>query len=208
MRHMTLLETIADEDILLEAWKRTYAGKSDDVREHSEGFDKESLADFKENDIENIKQISLELSTGIYTLSPLSGFEKEKKNGNFRLITAPTVRDRIVHASILAMIQQYYPEIRNKSSYCLPRSKEKSERVNFIDAFRMINSHIKNGNTYVFESDIESFFDKIVKKRLLRSVLTSLPDKSIDHLIKDIVYYEVGNLSRFTKINFTYPFVV
>lgn len=196
---MSLLNKIADEKKLTDAWERVYDGKSDDVREKSRGIDDESLADFKKNDKENIKEISKQLLNSTYSLQSLFGFTEPKKNGKFRLITAPCVRDRIVHAAILAVIQEFFPEIRNGSSYCLPRTKLKSERVNFIDAFRMLIKQVEKGNNYVFESDIESFFDRIIKKRLFEEVLTQLPDNSIDGLIEGIVYFEIGNIDDFKE---------
>lgn len=197
---MSLIEEVADLANLKLAWERTLSGKSDDLRERSKGMDDESLADFAKNAELNLKIISKTLLNGKYRLNSLKGFEIKKNKGNFRLITAPTVRDRIVHGAMLSIIQKFFLEIRNGSSYCLPRTPNRSERVNFIDAFRVMTQYLKEGNLFVFESDIESFFDKVDKEMFLSKMLKKLPDRSLDKLLRNIVYFKVGNIKKFQPL--------
>jgi retron-type reverse transcriptase len=198
---MTLREKISNTTRLTQAWKKIYSGKSDDVREHSRGVDDESLADFKKNEDNYIKEIAELLSQDKYQMSKLKAFLEPKKDGNFRLITAPCVRDRIVHAAILEVIQSSFPEIRNGSSYCLPQTNMRSEKVSSIDAFKMIIKQIKAGEFYLFESDIQSFFDKVIKKKLFEELTSSLDDQSINELLREIVYFEVANLNEFRHVH-------
>lgn len=79
----------------------------------------------------------------------------------------------------------------------MPKTKNKKEKVNFIDAFRTVVTEVKKNNVYVFESDIESFFDKVDKSELLKIVCEKLPDSSIDHILKGIIYFSIGNVSEF-----------
>ncbi len=117
----SLLEQVANIDNLTNAWKKVYSGKSEDVRKKSKGEDDESIYDFCVNHEINITELSKQLSSNSYIINPLKGFLEKKKNGTYRLISVPTVRDRIIQSSILSVIQSYYPEIKNGVSYCLPR---------------------------------------------------------------------------------------
>lgn len=195
---ISIISQIASKETLKRAWDSVYSGKNYDVRKNSKGIDDVSIFDYKQNLDENLKDLSQKLQNQTYVMQKLHGFLEKKKSGKFRLISAPTVEDRIVHTAILSIIEKYFPEIRNGSSYCLPKIKNR-KKINFIDAFRTIIQKIKEGNTCVFESDIESFFDTVSKEKLLKIITGKLPDSSINNLIKDIVYFSIGNIKEFEK---------
>jgi hypothetical protein len=51
----------------------------------------------------------------------------------------------------------------------------------------------------VYESDIQGFFDSIVRERLFNKVKQNLIDDSLNKVIRDIIYFQIGNYDQLKK---------
>ena len=89
-----IFEQICSIDNLFEAFKEVNKNKG------APGIDNETLEDFKENKEENLHGLKKEVETWNYCPSPVRRVEIPKPDGGVRLLGVPTVKDRILHASV------------------------------------------------------------------------------------------------------------
>lgn len=202
----TLRKQISDISLLNKCWKSIYSGKKEDIREFSRGIDEVSINGFKENLATNLAGISYSLSNGEYEMLPLKAIPipKGKNKDRYRLVTSPSVSDRIVHKAILSAINGiFYPLINTGVSYCGVRenvfSYRKKKSKNHISAIKQLAALVREGNFWVFESDIEGFFDNVPKESLYNSIVSALPDSSINDLIRQVIFFKIGNLQDLKK---------
>ena len=182
----------------MRCWKSIYSGKKEDVREYSRGIDDISINKFKDNLGTNLATISQSLINNQYKLSPLKCIPIPKPNGKYRLVTSPTISDRIVHKAILSILSDlFYPVVNTGVSYCGVKknifSKKKTSTQNHISALKKLTSLVKKRLYWVYESDIEGFFDNVPKNALFEKIIKVLPDTSINTLIHQIIFFEIGN---------------
>ncbi len=200
----TLRQKISEIKCLQKCWRNIYSSKREDVRESSRGFDNITLNQFKEKAATNLARISWELVNDRYKFSPLKGIPIRKANGNYRLVTSPSVSDRIVHKAILSAINEiFYSLVDTGVSYCGVKrnlfSSSKKKDKNHISAIKQITTLVSEKKFWIFESDIEGFFDNVPKKNLLDLIINDLPDSSINDLIKQIIFFEIGNEADLEK---------
>ena len=173
---------------LLKAWKELYAKASPRKKYNTRGVDEQTLEDFKLKEKNNLKEISLSMrSNNGYQFSDLFPIFIKKANGKPRIISIPTVKDRIVQKSIKMVLQK-----SGKWSYC------KFNGINFgfvkekgvKDA---INKAIKERrvNPYVYKTDITSFFDRIDRNELKEIVKKKIKSKSLHKIIYSIIDCEI-----------------
>lgn len=210
-----LIDQLADFQLLLKCWKNVYQGKSDSARANSKGIDNISIDDFDSSDDKYLNKILILLQKRKYKFSNLRGYpEPKKENGKFRLVTVATVPDRIVHKAILSLIVlPVFPYINTGVSYCGVKDKiwkRKADRnsLNTKHAIEKLAFHIKNKKYCIFKSDIKAFYDEIPKRKLFNKVIKVakiyFPDTSLLPMIKEIIFFHLGNPDRFIKDNLEY----
>lgn len=160
------------------------------------GIDGVSIRDFKRREATFIEKISNELCDGNYTFDAIKCSLRRKLNGKHRKISEPTVRDRVVHRAIHKVINPIlFPYINTDVSYCGVKKDvdEDDETPNIKSAIEKLVEHVKRKNYWIFESDIKGFFDNVPKQRMFDEIIGLLPDSSINGLIRQIIYYRIGN---------------
>lgn len=199
---MSILEELVSLTLLEKSWEAITRGKSAERRQGSRGVDKVSINDFCKDQTtlqKNLTEIQSELKNQSYKFSNLKPTlipkpEKEKD----RLISIPTVKDRIVHRALLHLInREAYETINNEVSYCgikadTFKKTRKSEIKDIRGAINKLKDKIAEKNFWVLESDITGFFDNINKKTLknrLKSLLN--PDQSINWLLEKLLNYDI-----------------
>jgi retron-type reverse transcriptase len=199
-----LLHTLARPTILKKAWTSLKSGKSDDARKSIRGIDGVSIKKFEQilEDNPNIfDDISDQLLKNNYELSELKGFFYRKSNKkDFRLICPPSVTDSIIHSAILTTIKPYFDsQLNNGASYSGVPIKKGRKKTNHITAIKNIHAAFKRGNYFVYESDIKGFFDHINKSILYEKITSNLPDSSLNELIRQVIYFKLGNYADLVK---------
>lgn len=202
-----LCDEISDIKLLTKCWQSIFSGKKEDIRENSRGIDHVTLNEFKENLATNLANISYQLSNSLYKMSDLKGIPILKANGKYRLVTSPTIADRIVHKAILSVVNDiFYPIVNTGVSYCGVKknifSYKKRNSKNHISALKKMASLVKQENFWVYESDIEGFFDNVPKKTMFEMIIKELPDTSINTLINAIIFFDIGNNKDLKKEKF------
>lgn len=216
-----LKDRLANRKRLEKCWKEIYQGKSDTVRRMSCGIDEITLNDFKREHKRNIEQLSIALKNNEFQFSPLKGFPKSKGkkkkgvNKKKRLISVPTVQDRIVHKAILSVLNDVlYTHINTGVSYCGVKksfwtsiSLKNEIKMNIRKAIKVLVEYVEKGYFWIFETDIKGFFDNVPKDKMIEKVFAALPkgDNSLNEYIKQIIYFEIDNLDELKNKNVNLP---
>jgi group II intron reverse transcriptase/maturase len=188
------MQQLSNASLLKKSWKAVRRKKSKEVAKFSRGIDNVTLADFGKNEKENLASLLQRLEAGKYVPQPVKINLEEKDNGKYRPIAIPTIEDRVVQRAILELFEPYLsPIINNGVSYCGVRDEE-NESVTIKNAIEKIVGHVGKGYFWIFESDIVSFYDEIPKVAMLKKLDSVIPmDKSMRNLVKQYIYYKLGN---------------
>jgi RNA-directed DNA polymerase len=197
---VNLLAEISKRDTLVKAWKGLTK------RPFSYGLDEITIESFRYGLDGHLEEIQKQLHYGSYKFYALRLYLSAKKDGGYRPIKIPSVRDRVVQKAIadtifLHLDKKY--DLANKASYAyLPGKK-------IQDASSEILKWRAEGYKYVCKADIKKFFENINKDALLKLVFDALPDNSLNTIIEaavrndiesgDYMYYE-----RMTGKSFVY----
>ncbi|QQS59555.1 hypothetical protein IPN35_01560 [Candidatus Peregrinibacteria bacterium] len=204
-----LLNEVAEINRLKKCWMSIYASKSEDIRKMSKGIDNVTLEDFKKDDDQNLKDIHTQIATGKFEFDEIKSIPKKKSNGKIRLISAPTVRDRVVHKSILSILSDaLYDHINTGVSYCGVKKdfwKKEKDGLSIKRAIEQLVTYVKRRNYWIFETDIKGFFDHVPKEKILKKVCEVLPDRSLEKYLKQIIFFDIGNESELLKKEIEIP---
>lgn len=141
------------------------------------GTDGQTIAEFEENLIENLEEIKEELKEKNYQPSPVKRVYIDKGNGEKRPLGIPTVKDRVVQQVLKEVIEPVFePEFLDCSYGFRP---DKSAHM----AIKKVEEYLKDGNVWVVDADIKSYFDTIDHKLLIDAVADKISDGSILNLI-------------------------
>jgi group II intron reverse transcriptase/maturase len=142
------------------------------------GIDGVSIADFEANLDEELSQLQQELSSWTYQPSPVRRVEIPKPGGKgMRLLGIPTVRDRVVQATLKLLLEPIFDPHFSPNSYGFRPGRSQHQAVEA--AQRIVNS----GKPYVVDIDLSKFFDRIHHDRLIARMGEKVTDKRILRLV-------------------------
>ena len=166
-----LFEQIYSMDNLTEAFR--------DVRRNRgvPGVDDITIKTFGADLQKNLSTLAQEVSSWKYKPSPVKGVEIPKPNGGKRKLGIPTVKDRVLHASIKNVLEPIFEPMFSDNSYGF-RPKRNQEMA--VKAARNI---VHGGKDYVLDMDLSKFFDRISHDRLIYRLGLFVNDKRVLRLI-------------------------
>ncbi len=181
-----LINEISKRDNLIKAWK------SLTKRSFSYGFDNVTIEDFSKTLEGQLDEIQKQLTakTPNYKFAELRLYLAPKKDGGFRPIKIPAVRDRVVQKAIYDAIYPHLDKkykINNPASYAYIKSRKIEDVATKVLKLR------EAGYRYCCKADIEKFFEKVNKKQLLKLVTNALPDNSLDKLVETAIANDISN---------------
>jgi len=142
------------------------------------GIDGVRIADFEANLDEELSQLQQELSNWTYQPSPVRRVEIPKPGGKgMRLLGIPTVRDRVVQATLKLLLEPIFDPHFSPHSYGFRPGRSQHQAVEA--AQRIVNS----GKPYVVDIDLSKFFDRIHHDRLIARMGEKITDKRILRLV-------------------------
>ncbi len=171
MNNFYIWEKFKDIDNLKLAWMKVSSNMG------CPGVDKVSIKDFQFNLEENLQVLNKILSEQTYEPLPFLKITVPKNNLEKRNINIPAIRDRIVQTAIVNILEPIFEKKFIDSSYGYRPDKSA------IKALNKIQKYIKNGNTWVLDSDIDSFFDNVDTEILFDLIKKEVSDKKLLNLL-------------------------
>ena len=144
----------------------------------SPGVDGVTIAEFESRLTEELSRLKEELESWTYKPSPVRRVEIPKPGGKgIRLLGVPTVRDRVVHATLKELLEPIFEPLFSDHSYGFRPERNQRQAV---EAAREI---VAGGKPYVVDIDLSKFFDRIHHDRLIARLSQQVADKRILRLI-------------------------
>ena len=144
----------------------------------SPGIDGVTIEEFGSRLSEELSQLKADLESWTYQPSPVRRVEIPKPGGKgIRLLGVPTVRDRVVHATLKELLEPIFEPSFSDHSYGFRPGRNQRQAV---EAARKI---VASGKPYVVDIDLSKFFDRIHHDRLIARLSQQIADKRILRLI-------------------------
>lgn len=166
-----LFDKITSKNSLEQAWYQVWKNKG------AAGVDGITVMKFAENSKEELDRLSDELRNWSYKPSPVKRMEISKPDGGIRLLGIPTIRDRVVQASIKAALEPIFEETFSESSYGFRPGRSQK------DAVHAAQKIVQSGKEYVVDIDLSKFFDRIHHDRLIGRMRQTVEDPKVLRLI-------------------------
>jgi RNA-directed DNA polymerase len=167
-----LFEALCSIETLEAGFRRVKKNKG------SPGVDGVTIAEFESRLSEELSQLKEDLESWTYKPSPVRRVEIPKPGGKgIRLLGVPTVRDRVVHATLKLLLEPIFEPLFSDHSYGFRPERNQRQAV---EAAREI---VAGGKPYVVDIDLSKFFDRIGHDRLIARLGQTLSDKRILRLI-------------------------
>jgi len=110
-----------------------------------------------------------------------------KANGKLRPLGIPNVKDRVVQAAAVIILEPIFEADFLDCSHGFRPGRSAH------DALDEINRYIKEGRNEVYDADLQAYFDTIPHDKLMACVERRIVDRSVLHLIRmwlDVVVKE------------------
>ncbi|MGH8874952.1 MAG: group II intron reverse transcriptase/maturase [Acidimicrobiia bacterium] len=185
-RFVDLYNLVHDPAFLLIAWCRVRGNRG----ARSAGVDGQD-AYYVETDrgVENfLAELRADLKACTFRPLPVRERHIPKRSGKLRRLGVPTVRDRVVQASLKLVLEPIFEADFKPSSYGF-RPRRRAH-----DAIAEIHYLCSRSYEWVLEADIEACFDSINHVALMDRVRGRVGDKRVLHLVK--AFLKAGILSE------------
>jgi group II intron reverse transcriptase/maturase len=172
IEEQSLFEALCTVELLEAGFRRVKKNKG------SPGVDGVTIVEFGSRLSEELSQLKEELESWTYKPSPVRRVEIPKPGGKgIRLLGVPTVRDRVVHATLKELLEPIFEPLFSDHSYGFRPERNQRQAV---EAAREI---VAGGKPYVVDIDLSKFFDRIHHDRLISRLSQHVTDKRILRLI-------------------------
>lgn len=158
------------------------------------GVDHETVRAFERQLTETIRWLSEKLRTGTYTPQPIRRAHIPKPGTNeTRPLGIPTVRDRVVQAAVVNVIEPIFERDFAEHSYGFRPGR------GCKDALRRVSQLLKEGYVHVVDADLKGYFDSIPHDRLMSRVKERIADGRVLRLIGDFLKADIlDEMKRWT----------
>jgi len=169
----SLLEKVLNRVNVLAAYKRV---QSNGGAAGIDGMTVDELMPFCQKNWTRIRQ---ELLDGKYRPQPVRKIDIPKPDGGTRTLGIPTVMDRMIQQSLLQVLQPQWDPTFSEDSFGYRPGRSAQQAV--VRA----QQHIRAGNRWVVDLDLEKFFDRVNHDVLMARVARRVKDKRVLLLIRD-----------------------
>ena len=140
-----------------------------------DGVTVERLPDLLKQHGENIRQ---KLRNGTYIPAPVKRVDIPKPNGGTRMLGIPTVLVRTIQQAIVMVIEDAFEPQFSEHSYGFRKSRNAQQAV------QAAQQYVKDGHTWVVETDLSKFFDRVNHDILMSRIAKVIDDKPMLKLIR------------------------
>jgi len=146
------------------------------------GVDHVTVHEFAQQLPENLWQLSDSLKDGTYRPQAIRRVRIPKPGTNeTRPLGIPTVRDRIVQAAIVNVIEPIFERDFAEQSYGFRPQR------GCKDALRRVERLLSTGHVHVVDADLKGYFDSIPHDRLMDRLKTKIADGRVLSLIESFL---------------------
>jgi group II intron reverse transcriptase/maturase/CRISPR-associated endonuclease Cas1 len=187
-----VFETLRQKETLYAGWFRV---KTHSRRSH--GNDQVTIEQFGNRVDAELDRLASELGEGRYRCRPLRTVRIPKADGDFRVLKIACVRDRVVQAACLHLIEPLFDARFSPTSFAYRPGRGAQHAV------ALARSAIRAGKHFIVTADIRKCFDSIDHDILLRLVGDVISDRDLIQLLRswltadvidfmDVIPAEVG----------------
>lgn len=169
----SLIDKVSSRRMLLRAFERVKANGG------GAGVDHQTIAMYEQRWEQQTEYLARSLMEGSYQPSavrrewiPKLGSREKRPLG------IPTVRDRVVQKALLATIEPIFEREFAEQSYGFRPGR------GCKDALRRVDHLLKEGQTWVVDADLQSYFDTIPHEQLLGRIAEKVADGRVLELIR------------------------
>jgi len=168
--HLTKIDTL--EAAYLEAKRNGGAPGSDKVT--FESIEAAGRGEF-------LREIANELREGRYRPRAYRRREIPKEGGKVRVISIPTIRDRVVQGALRLILEPIFEADFSKHSYGARPGRSAHDAMRQVRLGLMYSKHL------VVDVDLKSFFDDIRHDRMLEKMARRIEDAKVLALLKQFL---------------------
>ena len=181
------LAHLIDEAALTRAYHRLRA----DAAVGIDGITKEQYGHELER---NIRDLHDRLRTKRWRHKPIRRIHIPKDNGKSRPIGISSTEDKVVQEALREILEAIYEPIFHDCSYGFRRGRSAH------DALHAVNGMLYRGEvSWILEIDVESFFDSIDRKMLLKMIQGRVVDGSLKRLIGKCLHVGVFDGDEYSE---------
>jgi RNA-directed DNA polymerase len=175
----SLVDKVIRPTTLDAAWRKVARNKG------AAGVDGQSIERFAMQAERYLQELHDDLKDGTCRPNPVKRVEIPKGDGRTRPLGIPTVKDRIVQTALKMAIEPIFETQFRPGSYGFRPGRSCK------DALREVDRLLKEGNTFVVDADLKSYFDSIPHDRLMALVAGSISDVRVLSLIEGFLRQDI-----------------
>ncbi len=188
----SLMDKVYPLKTLRKAWNQVRKNKG------AAGIDGQSVSVFDRKSEDYLKELAQQLEEGKYKPQPVKRVLIPKEKGKRRPLGIPVVKDRIVQAALLMVLQPIFEREFLESSFGF------RPKMGCKDALREVVRLLKDGWKWVVDLDLENYFETIPHKQLLERVGEHVSDGNVMGLVESFLNQEVvDDLKRWKPLSGT-----
>ena len=179
---MELIEKILSEENLQKAIRKVKKNKG------APGVDKMTVQEVEEWFNQYKEDLISKILNKQYKPMPVKRVYIPKPNGKQRPLGIPTVVDRVIQQAMLQVLSEIYEPIFSDHSYGFRPNRSAHM------AMEEVLGYLNDGYEWIFDLDIEKFFDTVNHDKLISILRERVNDSKTLHLIR--AYLQAGILDK------------
>jgi RNA-directed DNA polymerase len=150
------------------------------------GVDHVTVEGFSRHQSAELEKLEQQIKSGEYVPQAIRRTYIPKPGSNEkRPLGIPTIRDRIVQAAVVQVIEPIFEKSFADCSYGFRPGR------GCKDALRVVEKQLKEGKLYIVDADIKGYFDNIPQERLMSKVREQIADERVLKLIEQFLHQKV-----------------